>query len=104
MKTELKRQDMEELHQLLSLYERTYGSKEAGVLLVEVEQRYSNRYREDVQGRRNPRNAGRKKRYTEGDQKQIRELREEGLNIREIAQKTGCSVGYVQGVLSAPKT
>ena len=102
MKIEMKRQDLEELHQLLSLYERSYGSKEAEKLLEEMAQRYRNRYREEILGKRNPRNAGRKSHYTEADKRKILNLREEGLTLREIAKRTGCSVGYVQGVLSDP--
>lgn len=102
MKAEMKRQDLEELHQLLSMYKRTYESKEVMDLLEEVEQRYSNSYKEDICKRRNPRNAGRKRQYTEADKNQIHKLREEGLTLRRISEKTGCSVGYVQGVLSEP--
>lgn len=102
MKIGMKRQDLEELHQLLSLYGRSYGSKEAEKLLEEVAGCYSNSYGEDILEKRNPRNAGRKRQYTEADKRQIRELRKEGLTLRKIANKTGCSVGYVQGVLSDP--
>lgn len=99
---EMKRQDLEELNQLLRLYERTYGSREAVELLKEVGERYRKRYEEDIMEKRNPRKAGRKKRYPESKKKQIRELRKKGLSIREIGVETGCSVGYVQGVLSEP--
>ena len=37
-----------------------------------------------------------------GRKNQIHKLREEGLTLRRISEKTGCSVGYVQGVLSEP--
>lgn len=102
MVLEMKRQDMEELWQLLSLYGRTYGSREAGELLEEVSGRYRNRYGESILGKRNPRKAGRKKQYTEEKKQEIRELREKGLTIRKIAGETGCSAGYVQGVLREP--
>lgn len=99
MMLEMKRQDMEELSQLLCLYERTYGSREAGELLKEVSDRYRNQYKENILEKRNPRNAGRKRQYTEEKKGELRELRKKGLTIREIARETGCSVGYVQGVL-----
>ena len=97
---EMKRQDLEELHQLLVLYERTYGDSLASRLLEEVAGRYSRTYREGIWEKRNPRKAGRKKQYTEKDRARIRGLRGKGRSIREISRETGCSVGYVQGVLS----
>ena len=102
MVLEMKRQDMEELSQLLRLYERTYGGREAGELLKEVSERYSNSYKGNILEKTNPRKAGRKRRYTEDRKRELREFRKKGLTIREIARKTGCSVGYVQGVLREP--
>lgn len=99
---EMKRQDLEELYQLLELYQRTYGSSLTGGLLAEVAGRYNSSYGEDISGKRNPRKAGRKKQYTEKDITRVRELRGKGGSIREIARETGYSVGYVQGVLSEP--
>ena len=99
---EMKRQDLEELYQLAGLYGKTYGSKAAGELLKEVARRYNSTYKEDIQGKRNPRNAGRRRRYTEDVKNEIKSLRGKGLSIRKIAGETGCSVGYVQGVLSEP--
>ena len=97
---EMKRQDLEELHQLLILYERTYRDGFASELLEEVAERYSRNYGEDIWEKRNPRKAGRKKQYTEKDKDLIRGLRRKGRSIREISRETGCSVGYVQSVLS----
>lgn len=102
MVLEMKRQDMEELSQLLGLYERIYESREAGNLLKEVSERYRNRYKENILEKRNPRKAGLKRQYSEDKRKELRKFREKGLTIREIARETGCSVGYVQGVLSEP--
>ena len=99
---EMKRQDLEELYQLLSMYRGVYRAEEAGGILEEVRRRYRERYGEDIREKRNPRKAGRKKKYTEEQRRRIRELREEGQTIREIAKETGCSVGYVQDVLSDP--
>lgn len=103
MKLEMKRQDLEELYILLEVYERTYGGRNVREMKEEV----SAKYREKKGGgniweKRNPRGAGRKRQYTEEERKRIRELRDEGMAVRRIAEETGCSVGYVQGVLSNP--
>ena len=100
---EMKKQDLEELHQLLVLYERTYRDSLASGLLGEVAERYSRNYGEDIWAKRNPRKAGRKKQYTEKDRARIRGLRGKGRSIREISRETGCSVGYVQSVLNESK-
>lgn len=99
---ELKRQDLEELYQLLVLYENIHGNSPAPELLEEVAERYRSNYGEDISTKRNPRNAGRKKNYTEEDKTRILEQRRKGESIRKIAEEIGCSVGYVQGVLSEP--
>lgn len=101
MKLEMKRQDLEELYILLEVYERTYGGRNVREMKEEV----SAEYREkkgggNISEKRNPRGAGRKRQYTEEERKRIRELRNEGMAMRRIAEETGCSVGYVQGVLS----
>lgn len=98
---EMNKQDLEELHQLLVLYGRTYrDSSLASGLLEEVARRYSRNYGEDIWEKRNPRNAGGKKQYTEKDRDRIRGLRGKGRSIREMSKETGCSIGYVQGVLN----
>ena len=99
---EMRRQDQEELYQLLLLYVRTYGSQEAEKLLMELKHRYASKYHEDISLKRNPRNAGRKRCYTDSDKEKIHKLRGEGNTLRKISEKTGCSVGYIQGVLSEP--
>lgn len=103
MRLEMKRQDLEELYLLLEVYERTYGGRN----VREMKEELSARYREgngggNISEKRNPRGAGRKSQYTEEERKRIRELREKGMAMRKIAEETGCSVGYVQGVLSNP--
>lgn len=97
---EMKRQDLEELCQLLALYERTYRDSFASGLLAEVTGRYNRIYKENIWEKSNPRKAGRKKQYMEKDRAKIHELREKGWSIRKISKETGCSVGYVQNVLS----
>lgn len=102
MKIEMKRQDLEELYQLLKEYERTYGGSGVSEIIKELSERYRGITGEAVWEKRNPRGAGRKIRYGEEEICQIRELRNRGISIRRIAERTGCSVGYVQGVLSDP--
>ncbi len=98
---EMKEQDLLELYQLLMLYAGTYGGREAVQLLQEVSERYSKSYGgNSISEKKNPRKAGRKKQYTEEEKNKIKSLRKKGMKIREIAKETGCSVGYVQGVLS----
>ena len=102
MKMEMKRQDMEELFQLLEVYERTYGGSVVSEIIKELCARYRGVTGENISEKRNPRGAGRKSQYTEEEKERIRELRDRGMSIRRIAEGTGCSVGYVQGVLSDP--
>ena len=102
MRVEMKRQDMEELYQLLEVYERTYGGRKVREMLQEVSARYREEKGGSVSQKRNPRGAGRKQRYAEDEKRRVRELRDGGMSIRRIAEETGCSVGYVQGVLSNP--
>lgn len=102
MRLEMKRQDLEELYILLEVYERTYGGRNAGEMKEELSARYREGKGGDISGKRNPRRAGRKRQYAEEERKQIRELRDKGMTMRKIAEETGCSVGYVQGVLSNP--
>ncbi len=97
---DMKRQDMEELKQLLQVYASLYDDSQARQVLDELSERYQKTYGESIMGKRNPRGAGRKRRYTETERSQIQKFREEGQTIREIAGKTGLSIGYVQGVLS----
>lgn len=103
MRLKMKRQDMEELFQLLEVYERTYGGRNAREMKEELSARYrEEKGGEDISEKRNPRGAGRKRQHTEEERKRVRELRAKGMAMRKIAEETGCSVGYVQGVLSDP--
>lgn len=98
---EMRQQDMVELYQMLTVYRMTYPDREsAAVLLLEdVAWRYQKIYGERITTKRNPRNAGRRPKYTREESQQIIELREEGLSYRKIAEKTECSFSYVQRVL-----
>lgn len=99
MKIGMKRQDMEELWQLLEMYERTYGGNAVSELRKEVTLRYNGITGKNISEQKNPRGAGRKEKYTETEKQRIRELRDRGTSVRGIAEETGCSVGYIQGVL-----
>lgn len=99
---EMKKQDFEELYGLLSLYDRTYKTEKSGKLLAEITEHYQKTYKENISEKRNPRKAGRKKKYSEDMKEAIMEYRKKGMTVRKIAQETGSSVGYVQGVLSEP--
>lgn len=99
MKLEMKRQDLIELYQLASLYSRTYGSQSTESLLKELNSRYQEKYGADISDESNPRDAGRKKKYDEKTDRRIMQMHGRGCSVREIAQETGCSVGYVQSVI-----
>lgn len=49
--------------------------------------------------RRNARNAGRKPKLTADQEQEIKNLRSEGLNVRQIAAKMSCSTGLVCKIL-----
>lgn len=47
----------------------------------------------------NARNAGRKPKLTADQEQEIKNLRSEGLNVRQIAAKMSCSTGLVCKIL-----
>ena len=49
--------------------------------------------------RHNARNAGRKPKLTADQEQEIKNLRSEGLNVRQIAAKMSCSTGLVCKIL-----
>lgn len=100
---EMKEMDLIELYQLLSLYRRTYEEEEVKSL-TELLERVGGRYRKrsggkDIIQARNPREAGRKRKYTEKEDARIKEIYQSGKSMRETAKEAGCSVGHVQDVL-----
>ena len=103
----MKEMDLIELHQLLSLYRRTYLEAEETTvsgLLKEVGEKY--KYisgGQDIKTARNPREAGRKKIYTPEQNVRIAEIMSSGKSIRETAREAGCSTGHVQDVLRSMK-
>ena len=100
-KIEMKRQDLIELYQLLNVYSQTYKDSDADTerLIRKVEMRFKKIYKDDISQSGNPRNAGRKRVYTEEENLKIIELRNKGYSLRKIAQEEGCSLGRVQDVL-----
>lgn len=49
----------------------------------------------DEQNTKNPRNAGRKPKLTEGQIQEIKEMRKSGMSVRDIAEVFKCSTGLV---------
>lgn len=99
----MKDQDLVELYQLLHLYWRTYPEN-ADRSLKEIISDIERKYREqsggkEIKGISNPRSAGRKKKYTQKQDAQIKRLYKEGNSMRQIAEKAGCSLGHVQDVI-----
>lgn len=97
----MRRQDMIELYQLLWLYSRTYHPEttETERLIEALETRYKEAYGQELRQARNPRDAGRKKVYTEETEQRIIELHKKNYSLRRIAREEGCSLGKVQDVL-----
>lgn len=99
----MKEMDLIELHQLLTLYRRTYlenGETDVAGLLDEIGREYRRvSGGKDIKAARNPREAGRKRAYTTEEDAEIAAIRASGKSIRETAREAGCSVGHVQDVL-----
>lgn len=99
----MKEMDLIELHQLLSLYRRTYLEKDETMVAALLEE-VGVKYRfvsggKDIREARNPREAGRKRVYTSEQDARILAIRTSGKSIRETAREAGCSIGHVQDVL-----
>ncbi len=106
-KKAMKAQDLLELWQLLEMYRGTYGEEGGDSLegcLEGIRERYKEETKgEDIQKGRNPRKAGRKRIYTKEENAGIRQLHSQGLSIREIGRRAGCSIGHVQDVIKESK-
>lgn len=81
----MKQRELESLKRLLKIYCRDHPSREAEKLLDHL-----------TGSSPQPKKAGRKPKYSEETLKTIKALRKSGASLREIAEITGCSVGYVQ--------
>lgn len=95
----MSRQDLLELYQLTAEFNREYESNHACSMLEEIKESFAEHYGEDITKARNPREAGRKKKYDEKTDNRILELKKQGKTVRNIAQEAGCSVGYAEAVL-----
>ncbi len=99
----MSRQDLIELYQLCDMFrvlDYNDSEKTAEKLLERVAHEYQTTYNGDITAARNPRGAGRKKVYPEKTDQEILRLRSQGMLIREIARKAGCSAGHVQYVIT----
>lgn len=103
----MKRQDLLELYQLTSLYQRSYPNdiiQELEIFLEIIGERYRKTTNgEEINQQSNPRNAGRKPVYTEEHNSRIIQLYRAGTPLRRIAEETGCSLGHVQDIIRHEK-
>ncbi len=103
-------QDLAELHSYLLLFTKIYDDceEETRKLISAVRDIYCfqtrGMYKGDeeaaIKSIKNPRGAGRKKRIGDEDSRQVIQLRETGLSIREITRETGVPRSTVQRILS----
>ena len=103
----MRKQDLLELYQLCGLYRHVYGGngeKLATELMEEIAWRYREDSGEEITKARNPRNAGRKKKYTDAVNEKILSLNRSGISKRNIAKEIGCSLGHVQDVIKEAKS
>lgn len=96
MGLEMNRQDLLELYQLASMYNKCYRG-EIDSLLEDIREKYRTvTGGEDIQKARNPRKAGRKRAYMENTDGMILDMRRRGMPLRRIADMAQCSTGHVQ--------
>ena len=100
-KIEMNKKDMAELYQLLKIYRMVYPEQgeAADQIAGDLEARYREAGGAEISRVRNPRNAGRKRTYTEEREERIIGLRREKHSMQEIAKMECCSLGMVQRVL-----
>ena len=102
----MQEKDLAELYTYLELFAKTYlcGREAAASLMETVQQVFALEYAcadPDAAMRKlkNPRNAGRKPKYSDTITAQVKQLRKEGLNIRDISAQTGIPRSSVQRIL-----
>lgn len=95
--------DLGELYTYLELFGKVYDGYDTQIetLMKGIEEVYAHEYRckdpeKALRRLRNPREAGRKQKYTQEQIEQVRELAREGRSIREIAEESGISKSSVQ--------
>lgn len=72
-----------EFYQLIKLYQTTYKDDGLDELLANVEILYEEITHTDIKQQSNPRQAGRKTKYTEEQNQQIIDLRQNGVSLRK---------------------
>ena len=103
--------DFSELYTYLELYERTYNCNlaESSKIRTHLEHCYCEKHglknSKEVPAifheiSRNPREAGRKKSYTQEQENIVLQYLKNGMSIREVSRKTGISPGTVQRIKS----
>ena len=102
----MQEKDLAELYTYLELFTKTYlcGRDAAESLLKTIRQVFSLEYacpdpEETMRRLKNPRNAGRKPRYSEAVGTHVKQLHREGLSIRDISAQTGIPRSTVQRIL-----
>lgn len=99
----MKQQDLLELYQLLVLYQQTYcecGERDLSSWLNNISRHFQEKPGAgNVKEARNPRNAGRRKLYSQAQNQEILTLYGNGDSFRCIASRIGCSIGHVQDVI-----
>lgn len=98
----MKEQDLVELYQLLRMYRMVYSAdmeNNPEGLMQRIRNEYMQKTGNEIAVATNPRGAGRKPVYKKDFNKQILDLRENGLSLRKIATVMGCSVRHVQDVI-----
>ena len=102
----MQEKDLAELYTYLDLFAKTYlcGRKAAMSLLVFVRQVYSLEYDcpdpdKALRRLKNPRNAGRRREYSDLTAVQVKQLHKDGLSIRRISAQTGIPRSTVQRIL-----
>lgn len=92
--------DLLELYQLITMYQQVYASE--GIDVSEEIDHISEQYYEKtgirIEEARNPRDAGRKRVYSDEVRAQISRWKAEGVTYREISRRTGCSLGFISGI------
>ena len=95
--------DLGELYALLKMYQAAYGEIPES-LIKDIECRFKTTYTVYPTSKNplsitNPRGAGRKSKIEPKEKEQIAQMRNSGMTIREIAAKTGYSIGCVHKLI-----
>ena len=92
-----------ELYQLLRMYRFAYGDEDGKLtaLLSEIASEYAALTSgKDIEQAKNPRGAGRKRRYSAEQDEEILKIYKGSRNYRKAAEEAGCSIGHIQDVVN----